>query len=79
MNKSTIALAVAVVGIAGLLPGSPVTREAHAAGIQRCAAPDGSTLYTDQPCAVHGATPIAMTGELSARRSAGCRRHAPPA
>ena len=67
MNKSTIALAVAVVGIAGLVPGSPVTREAHAAGIQRCAAPDGSTLYTDQPCAVHGATPIAMTGELSAR------------
>lgn len=67
MKRSAIALAVAVIGIAGLVPGSPVTREAHAAGIQRCAAPDGSTLYTDQPCAVHGAEPLAMPNELSAR------------
>lgn len=67
MKRSTLALAIAVIGIAGLVPGSPVTREAHAAGIQRCLSPDGTTLYTDQPCATHQATPIAMPGELSAR------------
>lgn len=67
MNRSAIALAIAVIGVAGLVPGSPATREAHAAGLQRCAAPDGSTLYTDQPCAVHGAEPLGIPGELSAR------------
>jgi hypothetical protein len=44
-----------------------VTSQAHAAGIQRCVAPDGSTLYTDQPCAAHEAAPAPMPGELSAR------------
>lgn len=67
MNRSAIALAIAVIGIAGLVPGSPVTQQAHAAGIQRCAAPDGSTLYTDQPCAAHGAEPLGIPNALSAR------------
>ena len=29
--------------------------------------PDGTTLYTDQPCAQHDAQPVAMPGELTAR------------
>ena len=67
MNRSALALAIAVVGIASFVPGSPATRDAHASGIQRCAAPDGSTLYTDQPCAVHGAVPMGIPGDLSMR------------
>ena len=67
MNKSAIALAVAVAAAAAVVPGSPVTAQAHAAGIQRCLAPDGTTLYTDRPCAAHQAAPMPMPGELSAR------------
>lgn len=67
MNKSAIALAIAVTAAAAVAPGSPVASQAHAAGIQRCLAANGTTLYTDQPCAAHGATPVPMTGELSSR------------
>lgn len=67
MNKSAIALAIAVAAAAAVVPGSPVTAQAHAAGIQRCLAPDGTTLYTDRPCAAHEAAPMPMPGELTAR------------
>lgn len=67
MNKSALALAIAVSAAAAVAPGSPVAAQAHAAGIQRCAAPDGTTLYTDQPCAAHQAEPMPMPGELAAR------------
>lgn len=67
MNKSAIALAFAVAAAGAVVPGSPVTAQAHAAGIQRCLAPDGTTLYTDRPCAAHEAAPMPMPGELAAR------------
>lgn len=64
-HKSLLALA-AVVAIAGLAPGSPVTGQAHAGPIQRCAAPDGTTLYTDRPCASFDAMPLAMPAGFDA-------------
>ena len=67
MNKSAIALAIAVSAAAAVAPGSPVASQAHAAGIQRCVGPDGIPLYTDQPCAAHQAKPAPLPGELSAR------------
>lgn len=36
-------------------------------GIQRCQATDGTTIYTDKPCSVHGATATPMSGELMTR------------
>ena len=66
-DKSVLAFALAAAVAASVAPGSPVIRDAQAAGIQRCLAPDGSTLYTDQPCAAHDATPLTMKRELSAR------------
>lgn len=38
-----------------------------ATGIQRCQAADGTTVYTDKPCSVHGATAKPMSGELLTR------------
>ena len=66
MNRTALALA-AVVAVAGLTPGSPVTGDARASGIHRCAAPDGSTLYTDQPCAAFGAEAVSIPVALGAR------------
>ena len=66
MNRTALALA-ATVAIAGLCPGSPATGQAVASDIQRCLSSDGSTLYTDQPCAALGAEPTAMPAGLSAR------------
>lgn len=36
-------------------------------GIQRCIATDGTTVYTDKPCSVHGAAAAPMSGELATR------------
>lgn len=36
-------------------------------GIQRCKAPDGTTVYTDKACSVHGATAMPMSGDLLTR------------
>lgn len=66
MNRTALALA-AVVAVAGLAPGSPATGDAVASGIQRCQAQDGSTLYTDQPCAAFGAEPVSIPASLGAR------------
>lgn len=66
-DKSVLALALAATLAASVVPGSPAIRDANAAGIQRCVAPDGTTLYTDQPCQQHDAEPMAMPGELTAR------------
>lgn len=62
-------VAALAVALAGLAPGSPVTADARAGTIQRCAATDGTTLYTDKPCAAFGATPLPMPGELAMRIS----------
>lgn len=66
-DKSVLALALATTLAASVVPGAPGIRDAQAAGIQRCLAQDGTTLYTDQPCRQHDAEPVAMPGELSAR------------
>ena len=66
MNRIALAVA-ATVAIAGLAPGSPVTGQAVASDIQRCLSSDGSTLYTDQPCAALGAEPAAIPAALHAR------------
>ena len=39
MNRTALALAIALTAAAGVIPGSPIARDAHAAGIQRCLAP----------------------------------------
>lgn len=66
MNRTALALA-AVVATAGLAPGSPATGQARASDIQRCLASDGTTLYTDQPCALLGAQAMPMPAGLNAR------------
>ena len=46
----------------------PVATPVNAAtGIQRCQATDGTTIYTDKPCSVHGASAMPMSGELMTR------------
>ena len=65
-SRSLLATA-AVVVLAAVAPGSPVAPDAHAGTIQRCAAPDGTTLYTDKPCAAFDAAPLGMPGDLAAR------------
>jgi hypothetical protein len=80
MNRShaTHALAAATIAaLAALLPGSPITRDAHAAtGIQRCEANDGTTVYTDKPCAAFGARSTPMSGELMTRVARSVRESA---
>ena len=66
MNRTALALA-AVVATAGLAPGSPATGQARASDIQRCLAKDGTTLYTDKPCAALGAEAMPMPAALHAR------------
>ena len=69
MNKTFLATALAT-AFAALLPGSPMSPEAHAGtGIQRCLAPDGTSVYTDKPCAAFKARPVPMSGELLTRLS----------
>ncbi|TWI09156.1 hypothetical protein IP93_02318 [Lysobacter ruishenii] len=36
-------------------------------GIQRCQSADGTTVYTDKPCSVHGASTAAMDADLLTR------------
>lgn len=47
----------------------PAAREVRAdpTGIQRCTAPDGTTVYTDKPCIRFGASPDAMPDSLRSR------------
>lgn len=65
MKSSVTALALAL-GLGLTLPASP---EAHAGygGIQRCRAPDGTSVYTDKPCAFFNARPEAMSQDLGMR------------
>lgn len=65
MKAATLAsFAVLALGLA-----APAVPEVHAAytGIQRCRAPDGTTLYTDKPCAAFSATPELMPSDLNLR------------
>ncbi|GAB3748159.1 hypothetical protein [Lysobacter olei] len=46
----------------------PVATPVSAAtSIQRCQSADGTVVYTDKPCSVHGATAAPMSGELMTR------------
>lgn len=47
----------------------PASHDAQAAftGIQRCRAADGTSVYTDKPCAMFGASPEAMSQDLGMR------------
>ncbi|MGY4516854.1 hypothetical protein ACVWWW_002422 [Lysobacter sp. HA18] len=47
----------------------PVAPDVHAAytGIQRCRAPDGTSVYTDKPCGAFGATPAPVSEDLGMR------------
>ena len=60
--------ATAVAALTLLAASMPVATPVNAGtGIQRCQAPDGTTIYTDKPCSVHGATATPMSGELMTR------------
>lgn len=61
MNKPLL-IALAVTAIIGA---SPLARNAQAGtGIQRCQAPDGTSVYTDKACAAIGARAVPMSGQL---------------
>ena len=62
MSLSTFAVAFAL----GLLPAAHDAQAGYA-GIQKCRAPDGSSVYTDRPCTFIGATPAPMTTDLGMR------------
>jgi hypothetical protein len=61
MNKSLL-ISLVVTAVIGA---SPLARHAQAGtGIQRCQAPDGSSVYTDKACAAIGARAVPMSGQL---------------
>ncbi len=61
MNKPLL-IALAVTAIIGA---SPLARNAQAGtGIQRCQAPDGTSVYTDRACAAIGAPAVPMSSRL---------------
>ncbi|KGM55249.1 hypothetical protein N800_14875 [Lysobacter daejeonensis GH1-9] len=60
--------ATAAAALTLLAASMPVATPVNAGtGIQRCQATDGTTIYTDKPCSVHGATATPMSGELMTR------------
>ncbi|TBR13618.1 MAG: hypothetical protein EPO46_02370 [Lysobacter sp.] len=65
MKLTTLASTLAL----GLVLSVPATRDAEAAfiGIQRCQSPDGTMVYTDKPCALLAARPVAIPAELNLR------------
>lgn len=65
MKRSSLVIAL---GTALLLGAVPLTAKVQAGtGIQRCATADGGSLWTDQPCAVHGAQALHVSADLSNR------------
>ena len=65
MNTRSVLASALVLSLAAL-PVAPAVN-ASANGIQRCQAPDGTTVYTDKPCGMFGAQPTPMSGELLTR------------
>lgn len=60
--------ATAIATLTLLAASIPVSTPVNAAtSIQRCQSPDGTVVYTDKPCSVHGATATPMSGELLTR------------
>lgn len=60
--------ATAIATLTLLAASIPVSTPVNAAtSIQRCQSPDGTVVYTDKPCSVHGATTTPMSGELLTR------------
>lgn len=60
------AIASALLLSLAAMPIAPAVN-ASANGIQRCQAPDGTTVYTDKPCGMFGAQATPMSGELLTR------------
>lgn len=65
MNTRSVLASALVLSLAAL-PAAPAVNAAGT-GIQRCQAPDGTTVYTDKPCGMFGAEPAPMSGELLTR------------
>ena len=64
--KTSMSVLTLALGLGLTLPAAPEVQAAYT-GIQRCRAPDGTTLYTDKPCAAFNATPEAASVELGMR------------
>ncbi|OHE83834.1 MAG: hypothetical protein A2190_11805 [Lysobacterales bacterium RIFOXYA1_FULL_69_10] len=65
MNTRSVLASALLLSLAAL-PVAPAVN-ASANGIQRCQAPDGTTVYTDKPCGMFGAQATPMSGELLTR------------
>lgn len=60
--------ATAAAALTLLAASMPIATPVNAGtGIQRCQAADGTTVYTDKPCSVHGAAAMPMSGDLLTR------------
>ncbi len=65
MNKLPAAIAALTLMAAAMPVSVPVNAAANA--VQRCQSADGTTVYTDKPCAMLGADAMPMSGELLTR------------
>lgn len=65
MNKFSAAAVVLTLLAAAMPLSAPLN--ATAVPVQRCQAPDGTTMYTDKPCGMFGAQAAPMSGELLTR------------
>jgi hypothetical protein len=61
VSISTIVVAVAALISPGSVPAGT------SSGLQRCESSDGEVVYTDRPCAMLGARPLPLPGELLTR------------
>ncbi|WP_133477327.1 hypothetical protein [Cognatilysobacter segetis] len=64
--KTSMSVFTFALGLGLLMPASP---DAHASftGIQKCRAPDGTSVYTDKPCSFVGAKASDMSADLGMR------------
>jgi len=63
---NAVSISTAVVAVAALMsPGS--VPAGTSSGLQRCESADGEVVYTDRPCAILGARPLPLPGELLTR------------
>ncbi|TZF90108.1 hypothetical protein [Cognatilysobacter lacus] len=64
--KTTTSLLTFALGLGLMLPAS---QDAHASlgGVQHCRSADGTSVYTDKPCAFVGAAPASMSSDLNMR------------
>lgn len=64
--KASMSLLTFALGVGFLLPASQDAQAGYV-GIQRCRAPDGTSVYTDKPCTFVGAKPAEMSADLGMR------------